>query len=175
MYSCGSRTLLLTFLCLLFLIFSVECSPCQWPHGVHSFAVLVVVSRLHSYAPFQTVLLDNFSRITLVCSINLGGRCATPSRCPKGFNVNKSGRVLPYSGKMTAPTYPFWPRNWGQQCYKYPNKGAPGYQNPSVSSNNRNSGGGNCAAMNHVCNSKPCCGGLKCGMMLRDKNRYCGP
>lgn len=110
-----------------------------------------------------------------VLSVNLGGRCATPSRCPKGFNVNKSGRVLPYSGKMTAPTYPFWPRNWGQQCYKYPNKGAPGYQNPSVSSNNRNSGGGNCAAMNHVCNSKPCCGGLKCGMMLRDKNRYCGP
>ena len=60
------------------------------------------------------------------CRSSCGGSCATPSKCPRGFNVNSSGSVIRIYGTPSTITYPpYWPPNWGTECYWYRNAGAP--------------------------------------------------
>lgn len=57
------------------------------------------------------------------CCPGCGGSCATPQKCPRGFNIDK-GVVTPYEGKLPPPPYPYWPCNMGPACEWYANPGA---------------------------------------------------
>ena len=59
-----------------------------------------------------------------LCRPSCGGSCATPDKCPSGFNLDLSGNLVTYYGEPDRDTYPsFWPSNWGPECYWYTNVG----------------------------------------------------